>query len=137
MKKKQLILAGFYALGLCVCEAKISYPQQVHIIIDNEDNHIPSGAEAIKLRGKLNCNPGPDDIEAGATATAVYIYFNQAFGNVSISLYNSVGILVYSSVMNISTQQLAVIPITSTTSGIYTIVLENSTGYVEGDFDHN
>ena len=89
------------------------------------------------MRGKLNYNAGPDDIEAGATDNAVYLYFNQNFGNVSISLYSPMGLLVYNSVVDTSMQQLVVIPIASSVSGTYTVVLDNANGYAEGDFERN
>jgi hypothetical protein len=100
-----------------------------------EDNHIPSEAEKIKLQGKLNYNVGPDDIEAGATETAVYIYFNQSYGNVNISLYNAEGNLCYSSVVNTGAQQMVVIPIIGNGNGTYTVVLDNANGFAEGDFE--
>ena len=137
MKKRAFILTGLCALGLCAWEAQATNPQQVLINMDMEDNHIPCGAEQIKLQGKLDVNVGPDDIEAGATEQAVYLYFNQNFGNVSISLYNPTGILVYNCVVDTSMQQLVVIPIASSVSGTYTVVLDNANGYAEGDFEHD
>lgn len=137
MKKKVLILTGLCAIGLCTWKAQATNPQQVLINMDMEDNHIPSGAEQIKLKGKLDFNAGPDDIEAGATDNTVYLYFNQNFGNVSISLYNAMGNLIYNSVVDTSMQQLVIIPITSTISGNYTVVLDNANGYAEGDFERD
>ena len=136
MKKKVFLFTGLCALGLCAWETQATNPQQVLINMNKEDNHIPSGAEQIKLKGKLDVNAGPDDIEAGATEQAVYLYFNRNFGNVSISLYNATGNLIYSSVVDTSMQQLVVIPINSTVSGTYTVVLDNASGFAEGDFEH-
>lgn len=136
MNKKVLILMGFCALGLCTWKAQAFSPQQVLINVDKEDNHIPSTAERIILQGRLDLNAGPDDIEAGATEQAVYLYFNHSFGNVSISLFNATGLLIYNCVVDTSMQQLVVIPITSMVSGTYTVVLSNANGIVEGDFNH-
>ena len=104
--------------------------------MDKADN-IPSTAEIIKLQGRLDFNTNPDDIEAGATDNAVYLYFNQNHGNVSISLYSPMGFLVYNCVVDTSMQQLVVIPIASSVSGTYTVVLDNANGLVEGDFEHD
>lgn len=136
MKNKALVFAGLCALGLCIGDAQASNPQQVHINMDKADN-IPSTAEIIKLQGRLDFNTNPDDIEAGATDNAVYLYFNQNFGNVSISLYSPMGLLVYNCVVDTSMQQLVVIPIASSVSGTYTVVLDNANGLVEGDFERN
>lgn len=134
MKKKALILTGLCAIGFSVCESQASIPQQSIINVETEGDHIPSGAEKIRLKGRLDVNAGPDDIEAGATETAVYLYFNQSFGNVSITIYNDSGLLVYNSVVDTSMQQYVVIPILSTAPGTYTVVLDNANGYAEGDF---
>lgn len=136
MKNKALVFAGLCALGLCIWDAQASNPQQVHNNMDKADN-IPTTAEKIELQGKLNLSAGPDDIEAGATDNAVYLYFNQNFGNVSISLYNPSGLLVYNCVVDSSMQQLVVIPIASSVSGTYTVVLDNANGYAEGDFERD
>ena len=137
MKKKVFIFTGLCALCLCAWEAQATNPQQVLINMDMEDNHIPCGAEQIKLQGRLDVNAGPDDIEAGATEQAVYLYFNRNFGNVSISLYNATGNLIYNCVVDTSMQQLVVIPINSTASGTYTVVLDNANGSAEGEFERN
>lgn len=137
MKKKVLIFAGLSALALCSWNAQASVPLQNYFNVEAEDNHIPSGAEQIKLKGKLNYSANPDDIEAGATETAVYLCFNQNFGNVSITIYNDSGLLVYTSVVDTSMQQYVVIPILSTAPGTYTVVLDNANGFAEGDFIKN
>ena len=43
--------------------------------------------------------------------------------------------MIYNDVVNTAVQQQLVIPITGFVDGIYTIVLENATGYVDGDFE--
>lgn len=135
MKKSALLLIGLSAIGLCSWEARDNNPQQVLINMDMEDNHIPSTAERIELKGRLDLSAGPDDIEAGATEQTVYLYFNQSFGDVSISLYNASGLLIYGSVVDTSMQQLVVVPITSMESGTYSVVLSNANGLAEGDFE--
>lgn len=80
---------------------------------------------------------GPNAIEAGASDDAVYIQFNQSFGNVSITIYNENNLVVYSTVLNTAVQQTIIIPITAANSGIYTVLVENATGYVEGEFDYD
>ena len=137
MNKKVFLLASICALGLGSWDVQAYNPQPVLINKCMEDNHIPAGANEIRLKGKLNCNTAPDDIEAGATDNAVYLYFNQNHGNVSISLYSPMGFLVYNCVVDTSMQQLVVIPIASSVSGTYTVVLDNANGLVEGDFEHD
>lgn len=139
MKNGTLFLVGLYTLGLCIWGAQsfhTQHPQQILISVVKEDNHIPSEAEAIALLGRLNYSASPDDIEAGATNNAVYLYFNQNFGNVNITLHNPSGNLVYSTVVNTAMQQMVIIPITNYTTGTYTVVLTNTEGYAEGDFEH-
>ena len=77
----------------------------------------------------------PNAIVAGASDDAVYIGFNQDFGNVNISIYNGMGGLVYSTVVNTSVQSVVIIPFTSAASGSYTVELSNADGDAEGDFD--
>jgi len=79
----------------------------------------------------------PNNVVAGANDNSVYIHFNQNFGNVSISIYNAAGNLIYSSVVDTSVQQTMIIPISTSVSGTCTVVLNNANGYVEGDFEHD
>ena len=74
---------------------------------------------------------------AGASDNAVYIGFNQDFGNVSITIYNGAGLVVYSTMVDTSVQQVVIIPITTAASGTYPVVLDNANGYAEGDFERN
>ncbi len=78
---------------------------------------------------------GPNTIVAGASDDAVYIGFNQDFGNVNISIYNGMGGLVYSTVVNTSVQSVVIIPFTSAASGSYTVELNSADGYADGDFE--
>lgn len=95
----------------------------------------PNGADEIHLMGHLDLNYNLDEVEAYVDQNNVYIYFHQNFGDVSISLYNELGSLVYSDVVNTAVQQTVIIPITGSTDGTYTLILESFTGYVEGEFD--
>lgn len=97
----------------------------------------PSGADRIELMGLLDINHGPNDVEAFADQNFVYIYFHRNFGNVSIALYNPTGVMIYNDVVNTAVQQQLVIPITDLVDGVYTVVLENATGYVDGEFEKN
>lgn len=87
--------------------------------------------------GLLDINHGPNDVEAFADQNFVYIYFHRNFGNVSIALYNPTGVMIYNDVVNTAVQQQLVIPITDLVDGVYTVVLENATGYADGEFEKN
>ena len=135
---KVLVFVGLYAIGFCTMNVLAASPNQTSINTVMYDNHIPSEAEKIKLKGKLDFSTGPDDIEAGATRNAVYLYFNRSFGNVSISLYNPEGQLIYSNVVDTSVQRYVTIPIANNSgNGDYYITLDNANGFAEGDFRKN
>ena len=80
-------------------------------------------------------NAGPNSIEAYVYQNSVYVYFHQNFGNVQITLYDPNAVIIYNDVVNTAVQQIVIIPITSQAEGIYTIVLENPSGYADGDFE--
>lgn len=101
----------------------------------NEKVSIPHGAEEIILHGTLNLGNGPSRIEAYLYGDFVYVNFNHNYGNVSVSLYNASGLLVYSDVVDTSVQQTVIIPVTGGTGSAYTLVLDNANGYAEGDFE--
>lgn len=94
----------------------------------------PTGNEKIDLKGQLATNAGPDDVVAYVDDAAVYVYFNQNFGNVSVDLFNDTSGLIYSTVVNTSVQQVLVIPLTGAPSGTYTIELNTVIGHAEGEF---
>lgn len=98
---------------------------------------MPNEFDKIDLMGDLLFVVGPDAIIAGASDDAVYIGFNQSFGNVNISIYNGMGGLVYNTVVNTDVQQVYIIPFTTAASDTFTVELSNASGYVEGDFDRN
>jgi hypothetical protein len=105
--------------------------------IDNVESSIPYGYEEIELRGTLATNTGPNGTLAGVSDDAVYIEFNQDFGNVNISIYNSTGGIVYNTVVNSSMQSVVIIPFSTAASGTYTVELNNANGYADGDFEKN
>ena len=133
MKKKVIILAGLCALGLCAWASQVVNP--THPFIITKEDNVPSGYEIIVLQGSLILNVGPNAIVAGASENDVYIGFNQRFGNVNISIYNSMGILVYSTVVNTDVQSVVIIPFCGVTSGSYTVELNNANGSADGDFE--
>ncbi|MBQ8957030.1 MAG: DUF3244 domain-containing protein [Bacteroidales bacterium] len=89
------------------------------------------------MHGDLLNSIGPNAVVAGANDNAVYIGFNQDFGNVSISIFNEAGLVVYSTVVDTSVQQVVIIPFFSAASGSYTVELSSANGYADGDFERN
>ena len=83
----------------------------------------------------MDLGNGPSRIEAYLYGDFVYVNFNHNYGNVSVSLYNASGLLVYSDVVDTSVQQTVIIPVTGGTGSAYTLVLDNANGYAEGDFE--
>ena len=138
MKTKALLFVGFFALNLSSWEVHainaVSVPTTIYKY-DVEDP--PPGYEKINLLGDLMLNIGPNAIVAGASVDAVYIGFNQSIGNVNISIFNGMGGLVYSTVVNTNVQQSVIIPFSSALSGSYTVEISNVNGYADGDFEHN
>lgn len=135
MKKNALILAGLWALGVFTWQAQAANVERSSII-KVEDN-VPTGYEVIDLRGSLMMGVNPNAINAGANDNNVYIGFNQSFGNVNISIYNGMGCLVYSTVVNTDVQQVIIIPFSGVASGSYIVELNSANGYAEGEFDKN
>ncbi len=137
MNKKALIIIALCALGLCIGETHAINTTSLAPINTWEIADPPQGYEKIHLHGTLMLGIGPNAVVAGASDNAVYIGFNQDFGNVSISIYNSIGGLIYNTVVNTAVQSVVIIPITTAASGTYTVEINNATDYAEGDFDHN
>jgi len=134
MKRKILIIA-LCSLCFLALEAHAVNPNTA--LVYNLETDLPPDFDKIELHGDLATSVGPNTIVAGSSDDAVYIAFNQNFGNVNISLYNPTGILIYNGVVDTSMQQLVIIPITSAASGTYTVVLNNANGYAEGNFERN
>lgn len=138
MKKNVLILASLCILGLFTWQVQASTNSVRTSIINNiNKDNVPHGYDEIVLQGTLMFGINPNSIEAGASDDAVYIGFNQIFGNVNISIYNGMGGLVYNTVVNTDVQQVVIIPITSAASGSYTVELNNASGYADGEFNKN
>lgn len=138
MNKKTLIIIGLCALGMCFGDVQAVNKAPTPIEINKwEIADPPQGYEKINLQGTLMYGINPNAIVAGASDNAVYIGFNQDFGNVSITIYNGAGLVAYSTVVDTSVQQVVIIPITTAASGTYTVVLDNANGYAEGDFERN
>lgn len=94
----------------------------------------PSGSSVIVLHGELDCNAGPDSVEAYFNSNMVVVCFHQNFGYVSVILIGD-GNTVYSQTINTSVQQIVYIPLTGALSGRYAIILNNANGYAEGEFE--
>lgn len=96
---------------------------------------IPHGAEEIELHGLLDTNAGPDDVEVYVDGNFIYVSFHRNFANVNITLYNPNGIIIYTDAVNTAVQQLVIIPVSFSYDGTYTIVLENTFGYADGEYE--
>ena len=90
--------------------------------------------EQIILHGQLDLNASPDDIEAYVYCNSVHVCFHRSFGNVNVSLYNALGVMVYGDTINTAVQSTVIIPFLNTTGGTFTLILETNNGYVEGEF---
>lgn len=137
MNKKALITIALFALGLCIGETHATNMTSLAHINKWEIADPPQGYEKINLQGTLMYGIGPNAVVAGANDNSVYIHFNQSFGNVSITIYNGAGLMVYNTVANTDVQPTIIIPLVMATTGTYTVVLDNASGYAEGDFEHD
>lgn len=133
MKNKLFLFLLLSAIGLNAWKIQATNLETIPVCFI--ENNVPNGYDVIFLHGDLASSIGPNSIVAGASDNAVYIGFNQSFGNVNISIYNAMGGLVYSTVVNTNVQQTIIIPFSNVLSGTYTVELSNANGYVEGDFD--
>lgn len=135
MRNKLFLIVGLCAISFGVC--KVQAENLKTSPISFVEVNIPVGYNEIDLHGELMLNIGPNAIEAGASDEAVYIGFNQDFGNVKISIYNGMNILVYSTVVNTGVQSEIIIPFQNAASGTYIVEVNNANGYAEGEFDHD
>ena len=135
MKKTNLLIVGLCAL--CICFGEVQALNTVSLPINKvEIADPPAGYEKINLQGTLMFGINPNAIVAGASDNDIYIGFNQDFSNVNISIYNGMGGLVYSTVVNTAVQSVVIIPF-SNANGSYTVELTNAEGYAEGDFERH
>lgn len=128
-----MIMAGICLLSLYSEKIAVSSPKAISLGIETKE--IPHGSDEIYLQGSLVLNSGPNAVEAGYNENSVYIQFNQNLGYVDVTIYNPSGLTVYSDVVNTAVQQQVIVPITGLVDGVYTIVLENATGYADGEFE--
>lgn len=119
----------------CLYAAKVTAntPKSMEAVVETTD--VPHGYDEIHLQGSLMYNAGPNAVEAGFNETSIYIQFNQNLGYVSVTIINPYGLTIYTGVVNTAVQQLVVIPVSLSAEGIYTIVLDNTSEYAEGDFE--
>ena len=136
MKKKAIIAVCLYTFCLCIGEVH-AVDRKTTPFIKTELEDPPHGYEEIELLGTLMYGNNPNAIVAGASDDAIYIEFNQGFGNVIISIYNNLGCPVYRTLVNTDVQQVLIIPFSYTPRGSYSVELSNANGYVDGDFDLN
>lgn len=133
MKIRILFLFCFCLLGISVLETQALNPES--LFIEEKSDELPPDYDLIELSGNLVLNAGPNAVEAGFNETSVYIQFNQNLGYVSVTVINPYGLTIYTGVVNTAVQQLVVIPVSLSAEGIYTIVLDNTSEYAEGDFE--
>lgn len=137
MKTKVLFFASLMALSLCTSQVQAVHVNPVAIPINKwEMADPPHGYDKINLQGTLMFGIDPNAIVAGVSDNDIYIGFNRSFGNVNISIYNDMGIIVYSTVVDTDVQQVVIIPF-SVASGTYTVELNNARGYADGDFERD
>jgi hypothetical protein len=135
MKTKVLFFASLMALSFCTSQVQAVNVNPVAIPINKwEMADPPHGYDKINLQGTLMFGIDPNAIVAGVSDNDIYIGFNQSFGNVNISIYNGMGGLVYSTVVNTDVQQVVIIPFNNA-SGSYIVELNNARGYADGDFE--
>lgn len=103
--------------------------------VNQTSDDLPPSYDQIVLYGNLLLGVGPNAVEVGYNENSVYIQFNQNLGYVDVTIYNPSGLTVYSDVVNTAVQQQVIVPITGLVDGVYTIVLENATGYADGEFE--
>ena len=126
-----LILAGFLSAGAVEVVA-IGHQDIPNQIATPDDP--PTGYMVIELRGELDYGAGPNSIEACHNKNSVQVCFHQNFGYVNITLMSKTGSVVYNNTVNTAVQQTFYIPLSGTSSGNYTLILDNANGYAEGEF---
>lgn len=133
MKRRLLFLLCFCLLGISVLETQALNPEPLPI--EENTDELPPDYDLIELMGSLVLNAGPNALEIGFNETSIYIQFNQNFGYVGITIINPYGWTIYNDVVNTAVQQVFVVPISLTAEGLYTIILDNTFYYAEGDFE--
>lgn len=125
-----LILAGFGSI--CNIEAiSIGHQEIPYQIVSH--NYQPDNTPIV-LYGLLDYGVNQNSIEAFACKNSVQICFHQNFGYVNITLMSETGSVVYNNTVNTAVQQTFYISLSDTSSGNYTLILDNANGYAEDDF---
>ena len=72
-------------------------------------------------------------------ANSGIVYYGGFLGGAAVGVFvmkrRRLNVSIYTDVVNTSVQQTVIIPITGAPNGTYTLVLENTTGYAEGEFN--
>lgn len=130
LKLFTLIIFGFCSMVAMNAMSYSDYDIPEQIVISD----IPPNMTSIDLHGDLDCNAGPNSVEAYYNQNLVVVSFHQNFGYVSVILIGDGG-AVYNQTINTSVQQTVYIPLAGALSGRYTLILNNANGYAEGDFE--
>lgn len=96
---------------------------------------VPPNSTEIVLRGDLDNNQGPNSIEAYFNTNTVVVIFHQDFGYLDVILVGEECGVVYNQCINTAVQTIVYIPITGVPDGRYTLILNNSFGNSEGEFE--
>lgn len=132
MKTKWLTLIVLSLISLVTMQAMTNAhhdaPEQIEI------SAIPPNMTEIDLHGDLDCSYGPDSVEAYYNSNMVVVCFHQNFGYVNIILIGG-GNTIYNGNVNTAVQQTVYIPIAGAPSGSYTLILNNTNGGCEGNFE--
>jgi len=130
MKKlfELLIVTGIYFLAVPVCMSATSSTQTT-----DDDT------QGIDFNGDLNLNLQRsliNPIEAFVTEACIEVNFNASLGNLSLSIEDEWGNVVYRQAVNASAGQALFIDIGSFEQGFYTIEFTTGQGqYLAGDFE--
>ncbi len=132
MKRKALVLLMSSIICLFTSMSAAIVYNNVPAQIDTTD--IPPNETLIELYGNFDYGVGPNSVEAYYGKNCVSVYFHQNFGYVNITLMSETGSVVYNNTVNTAVQQTFYIPLSGTSSGNYTLILDNANGYAEGEF---
>ena len=130
LKLLTLIIFGFCSMVAMNAMSYSDYDIPEQIVISD----IPPNMTSIDLHGDLDCNAGPNSVEAYYNQNLVVVSFHQNFGYVNILLIGG-GNTIYNGNVNTAVQQTVYIPIAGAPSGSYTLILNNANGGYEGDFE--
>jgi hypothetical protein len=132
MKTKWLILIVLSLISLVTIQAMTNMHHDIPEHIEISD--IPPDMTEIVLQGTLDCGGNPNSVEAYFNSNMVVVCFHQNFGCVNIILIGG-GNTIYNGNVNTAVQQTVYIPIAGAPSGSYTLILDNTNGGCEGNFE--